>query len=212
MPPGQLPQQPVPPVTSESNPYSFIMAPPPQPKRSLLPKVGSSKLQRVAVVAVGGMLLLVVIIMLYSLLFGAKTNTDDLVNLAARQNELIRVATLGTQTAKSETAKSLAINTELELFSDQKQTLDYLKKQGRMVSLNELSLAKNTHNDQVLSAATLNNNFDQAFMDLLQSNLTAYQVAAKKVYDASSSKTVKSILTTSYSNAALLIEVTREPL
>lgn len=169
MPPQNM--QPAPPPAEQ---FDFMMKDQPKaPGRfsSLLSDV--PKPAKIILVAIVGLFLLVI---LYSLLLGGKTtNTNQLINVAARAQEIARVSTLVQQQSSSADTKGLASTTSETLYSQQKQLVIYLKSQGIKVDTKKLAVRLDKNTDAQLLAAQQNNNYDQTYFDYLKTNLAAYQ-------------------------------------
>jgi hypothetical protein len=206
------PQQPSPappPITPSGHQpgqYDFLFQPPPKKSRLSL-NLNSTK-QRILVVVGGGVLLLFSMVLVFSLLSGAGSgNKEELLGVAQRQSELIRIATIGTQKARSTTAKNLAVTTYLSLTSDQKTLTSAMSPKP---STKQLALGKNAETDQLLTAAEQNNKFDEVFITEIQQELIAYQQSVKKAYDNASGNKLKQILAAEYKNASVLAGVKEE--
>lgn len=196
------PQQPYSPTPN----YDFIMSPAPPPKKSLVPlPTSGSMLQRIAIVA-GGFVILLIIIIVFASLLKSGGNNAPLVSIAQQQNELIRVATLGTQQATDQSAKNFAQSTELSLITEQQQLLSYLKTNGTKVSPKQLALTKNTQTDTQLSAAQAASTFDSTFEDVMHTQLTAYTQALKTTFAKTTGPKGRQLLSNDYSATNLLLQ------
>jgi hypothetical protein len=205
------PQQPYtpPPIPAPGQPqpdYGFITnAGPPPKKLSLLPS-GSSTMQR-ALIALGGLVILVIIIVIFvSILTGGKNINASLTSLAARQNELVRIATLGTQQASSQDAKNFAISAQLSLGSDQQQLISYIASQGHKVGTKELAADQDTKTDSQLNTAAAASTFDTTFSTIMQNELTSYTQELKTTFAKATKQNAKVLLNQEYQNAQLLLK------
>ena len=209
MQPQYAPQPAPPPMMpppGNPDPYEFIFkAPQPPQKGGLLPNP-RSKRGRIMVVVGLLMVLLIGAIVMSSLLSNAgKTGTQSLVDLSARQQELIRLSQLGATKAKSKTTKDLALTTQLTILSDQQRLLARLAKSGVKVSTLQLNLRRNSQTDSSLTLADQNNQFDDIFTQTLTSQLSNYQVAVKGVLSVSTGVTIRTLLSTEFTNASTLL-------
>jgi hypothetical protein len=196
------PQQPYNPTPN----YDFIMSPAPPPKKSLVPlPTNSSLLQRIAI-AGGGLIILIIIIIVFASLLKGGGNNSALVSIAQQQNELIRIATLGTQQATDQSAKNFAQSTELSLTTEQQQLLTYLKTNGTKVSTKQLGLTKNAKTDTTLSAAQAASTFDSTFEQVMQSQLTSYAQSLKTTFGNTTGPKARQLLSNDYSAANLMLQ------
>lgn len=183
------------------NPYDFILNAGQGPQRG-----GPSKAKRILIVAVLGMLLLTIGIVVMGLLSSAgKEGRQTLLSIAQQQEELVRVADMGTQKARSPIAQNLAITTKLSIASAQKDLLDYMRAQGIKTGPKELALGKNSKTDDELTAAEQNNRYDEALTATLQKQLNAYQNSLRKAHSEAAGKSGKELLSTAYNHAGLLL-------
>lgn len=197
------PQQPYGPAP---NNYDFIVNPSPPPKKSLIPlPTGSSMLQRIAIVG-GGLVILIIIIAIFASLLSGGSNTAPLVSIAQQQNELIRVATLGTQQATDQSAKNFAQSTELSLTTEQQQLLGYLKDHGTKVSAKQLALTQSTKTDTELAAAQAASTFDSTFEQVMQTQLSSYAQSLKTTFAGTTGVNARKLLNADYTAANLLLK------
>ena len=173
------------------NPYGFITDQDAATRKGgfSLPTDGKQRMM------IFGALALVVIILIagaYALVFSGKGGAGGLVDIAARQSEMIRVADIGIKKAKSPATKNFATNTKVGLSSDQAQLTARIKAEGTKLSSKQLVTRKNTGTDTALTKAEQSNNFDAAFQQEMANELTAYQQAIKEAYDHTSSAKSKS--------------------
>lgn len=201
-PDNQQPPTP-PPGQFNASQFDFIMNPNQPPKRSLLPSGPKQRL--IIFVAIGLVIvtfLLVIIAMLFS---GGSSSTDQVVVLAQKQTEIIRVATLGNAKAGSPEAKSLAALTSVSVATDQRNTLDYLARQKRKVNAKELNARLNSKTDEELTTAERNGRFDEVFTKTLVAELEDYQQSMVTV-SASLGPNGKSLLEQQNKNVTLLLQ------
>lgn len=160
-----------------------------------------------ALIVLGGLLVLIIIVIVFaSLLSGGSNINTSLVSLTAQQNELARVATLGTQQAVGQDTKNFAISVQLSVSSDQQQLINYLKTQGHKVGTKELLADQSTKTDSQLTDATSNSTFDSTFDGIVQSQLTSYAQAVKTAFGQATGKNARALLNTEYQNAQLLLK------
>lgn len=191
---------------SESDdPYKFIFEPNKGPTKKLIPST-NTKRGRILVIGAGLIVLLILISTVGSLITSAgQGGTKDLIDLAQRQQEIVRVAQIGMTKSKGQNTRNLAVNTQLTVASDQQQLLAKLKKNKISIKPKELSLKLNSRTDALLVKADQNNQFDEIFTKTIVSELTSYQKAINKSYDSNSGLTTRALLKTEFNNAAKLV-------
>lgn len=207
-PPAPPPMQQMP----QSNPYKFITNPAQQQKPKLsLPGGKNDKLMRVVVILVGIVILISLIMFGMNLLGSSKQkNINQLVTVAQKQTELIRVTEIGIKKAKTKEAKDLAMTTKLTLISQQSVLSDAVKKAGSKLDSKVLVLGKDSKTDQLLTQAEQSNNFDKVFLEKLKSELTEYAQSVKNAYDTTTSTKTKEALEIQFNNAVILSDFKKE--
>lgn len=190
---------------SGHNPYEFIVNPNTARKSGGL--FGGDKfLQKIAIL-VGGAILLMVIAGTLISAFGPKQNSSATLSaVAAQQQEIIRVATLGAGQASSAAAKNLATNVEVSVASNQTKVIAYLASKGTKLGTKQLALDQNAKTDATLANATATSTYDTAIEQILTNQLTSYSQTLRTAYGQSKNVAAKKILSDSYSSAATLLK------
>lgn len=190
-----------------NNQYDFITNPEQPQKPSGLAALGTMNKKMLALIGGGALVLLLLIItIIASMMSGGPTNKDHLVAAAAQQAEIIRVSDIALKEAQNSDARSLAITTKLSLQSDQAELSAALKAQKVKMP----KAAKNSKADALLTEATQNNRFDQAYMEFIQEQLVEYQKKLYTAHQTSESNKLKETLKNQYLNASILIGVDPE--
>lgn len=187
--------------------YEFIMNPGgPAPKKPLAPMGGgNSTQQRIFIVAGGAIALLVIIVIVMSLITSAgNAGKEEILRVAQQQNEILRISKIGVERAKGTAAKNLAATTSYSMQSDQKALIKAATSGGVAIDTKLIGLGKNAKTDATLTAADQSNQFDEVFVETIQSQLKTYQATLKTAYDNASSDVLKKSLETQYNNAGLL--------
>lgn len=210
------PSQPTPPQPGgQFNPgqYDFITNPVPQPKKTLLPTTGSSKLQRILIVTVIVVFLLILISVGYSILTGgSKSNTEQLTTVLQQQTEMVRVTELATSKLGGEPAQSINAKTHSTMISQSSQLKSAIASRKIKVSTKSITAGKNAKTDQDLAAAAKNGRYDEAFVQTIRNSLEEYKKSLKSAYNGSDSTGIKEILNNDYSQVNLLLEsITGQP-
>lgn len=185
------------------NPYDFIMNDPPKKKAGL---GGFTGKQRIMAMIIGAGVVLIVIMLGLSLVFGGGTNTtEELVSLAQEQTELIRVADVGVEKARTTEGKNLAVTASLSITTSRAKVIEILGKHRRKLKNQQLELKKSAETDKALETAGLNNRFDETFIKVMNDGLKKYQAHLKQIYDMTASSSEKQILSDAFSAAGLLL-------
>lgn len=209
------PQQQMPPAPtpSEQDPYAFIMNNGiPQQKPNLLNIASGSPKKRIAIIGIGLVSILIIFFMFASLMFGGgQGQTDKLLALAQQQTELIRISDLANKEGAAHAASTqvLASNTSLSLQSSQQQILGLMSKGDRAKSQKQLGAKQSTKTDAALKSAAQNNRYDEAFTEIMASELSKYQSELKVSYNSSKNTKEKQVLDSAYKGATLLLSQTK---
>ncbi|MFA5004304.1 MAG: hypothetical protein WC498_03460 [Candidatus Saccharimonadales bacterium] len=191
---------------SGHNPYEFIVNPN-TPKKSGLKLFGGNKfLQQIAFLVGGAVLLIATAAIIISVAFPGNSSKTDLITIAQKQQELVRIATLGAAQATDQTAKNFSTSTELSVATSQQQVLGYLGKHNTKVGSKELSLTKSAQTDTLLANAQANSTFNSIIEQTLVTQLTSYRTLLKQTFNKTSNTTVKTLLNQNYQAAGLLLE------
>jgi hypothetical protein len=190
----------------DNSQYDFIMQ-----KKSMGDggPLNSAALRSRILIAFGGAIILLVVgAIVFSFIFkGGDKASADLLTAAQQQNELIRVADIGTKKSRSTATVNYATTTELSLQTDQRLLLANMKANKLGVSTKTLEATKNTATDSALTVADQNNSFDTAFTTTLQTQLNTYRQTIKRAYDATTNKKTKQLLSNCYAHVNTLLQV-----
>lgn len=188
------------------NPYDFLNDAP-KAKKSLLP-TGNSKQQRLIVVVLGLIGLLIAGVIIAAVLNGASNAPKvELTKAAQQQQELVRVATIGTQKARGAIARNLAVTTLYTMQSDQAGFQPVLKKEKLKLDKKTLALGVNPKTDQALTSAEAANRFDEVFTETLRKQLNEYRETLKKIDEISGSRSTKAIVAEDFEHTTLLLNI-----
>lgn len=162
--------------------------------------------KRLIIASIGFFVIVTAIAIFSSVLSsGKKTNQTLLISTAKQQGLLIHIADIGVTKAKSPDAMNLATTTRAALKSDQTTLVAALKKAKIKVNQKDISVSKDEAIDQKLTAAEQANQFDEKFTELITVNLNSYLSALQQTYNATGSKTLQTMLSSEYENAAVII-------
>lgn len=185
--------------------YDFILNPQHPPKKKMFGFGGNSNFLLTIGLIIGGALVCMVIVALVINLLGGSSNKASFVSIAQTQQELVRVADQGAQSAVQQTTKNLAATIQYGITTQQKQTLAFLARAGETIKDPELRLKQNATTDQQLAAAKSTSTFDATFTQLAQKQLTDYANSLKQVHASAKNQTEKELLSTFYSQTQLII-------
>jgi hypothetical protein len=208
--PPQNPQNQTPaPSPSPAPQYDFIFGGGQEPKKgSGLPKVSGPRM-RPALLVLFGVVGLIFIIILYSVFFGSKvSNTDELVKIMARAQEITRVSEFVDQQSKDSDTQGLALTTINTLKSDQTQLTAYLKTQKTKVSTKALAVYQDKNTDSKLLSASQTNTLSSFYFAYLKEQLAKYQDVLKTAFDHTPAK-AEPILQDAYESAQTILTSSR---
>lgn len=200
------PQQPY------NNPYDFIVNPQ-KPQRAPLMSFsggsGGGMGMRIAVVGIGLVLLIVVMIVISSLFKGGG-NTKNMTSVAQDQAEILRVATLATQSQSNDISQNTTLffaqNADLSISSEQQKLLSFLSANGAKLSTAQLALKTNNQTTNALTAAAASSTYDTAFLSAMQTDFATYNADLKIAYAASKNPQEQQLLKADYQGAQLLTQ------
>ena len=154
-----------------------------------------------------GFAILIAIVIGSKLINGKSSgNVSLLTGIAAEQQEIIRVSTLGIANATDPSTIAYAQTTRLSLISQQAKLTKYLgskKVKVTPVLLNE-KLNKNT--DKALKSASDGGRYDDTLNKTLKDSLTTYAATLKSGYSSASTPESKKILSQSYDSTKTLLK------
>ncbi len=185
--------------------YDFIMNADQKPKRRLF-NVSSGAGKLLMFVVAGAVLIIILIVVLSAVFGGGSAGIKEVQALAEQQTEIIRVADLGKTKARDKTTLSYVMAVKLTVNSELNQTTNFLKDNNHAVKPKDLLGGKNTATDTALKTAEQENKYDEAVTTALKEDLTAYQSAVKKQFDAASNTKEKTLLQSLYSQVSLLLK------
>ena len=206
MPENYNPNLPPPPQQPVVDPYGFITNPQVQQVRKAPLGVKDPFLQKLLVVVGGGAVLIIVIILVMNIFFGGKSNTQQLLEITQRQQEIVRVITANSAALNSQDLKNFAANAQASVRSDQTQLLAVVTKAGTKTDAKVLALKRDADTDTLLASAKSTNTLDASFKQILEAELTAYALAIQTAHKETSSKTTKALLAEQFQSAKLLLQ------
>lgn len=191
----------------DNNPYDFIMNPSAPPPKKRLPIPGSNSnpfLIKIGLIVGGVILLMIAATVVLNLLTSGKTSTEEFRSLAQTQQEVIRVAEIGDDDARSQSVKNAAKSIKLSVTTQQLKTLGYLSKNDITMKAKELELKLNSENDTKLDEANQTSTFDSVFLQVMRGILESYGNDLKQLYDTTSNAEAKKIIKEDFEQTQLL--------
>lgn len=181
--------------------FDFMLKQQAAQKSSMLTTLG--KPMKILFVAV----LVLIVVTFGAMLFNRGAgNGDDVVDLMAQSQEIVRVSQLEEQSFKDADTKDLAATTTITMQSSQNQLGSYLKKSGIKYSEKDLAANTNKNADAQLQTAAQNNNLDSAYSAYLKSSLSKYKASLENVYKTAPPQSLKAILEETYISINNLLE------
>lgn len=197
------PEQPIPPAGGE-NPYDFILAGPPKPKKKLIPGGDGSFKQRIILVIGAAFGLMLILYVIFGLILGGSGSTG-LVNIAQQQSEIIRISTAGSTQVRDAPTANFTQNVLLTTTSAQQQTISFLDKNGKKLKEKDLGLLKSSKTDQDLATAEQNGKYDSALLEVLVAQLKDYQASLSDNFKSSGSQKQKVLVESFYKQVTDLL-------
>lgn len=156
------------PPSSDPNSYGFIFNNKTSNKGRRLPKLNVPR-----PVMIFGLVCIFFLVLILVLGLRSKSgNSSGLLDIAARQHEILRVSALADDDVKDQQVKNLIASVKAILASEQQETIGYLGVKEKSSSLNKYLDAST---DAQLKAAVSNNTIDATYLTYLKQSLLAYQ-------------------------------------
>ncbi len=190
------------PAPSPAN-YDFILNPAqPMPRRTM----GSSSALRLTLIVGGiGLVLTLCIVILMSLLRSSPP-TQTILGVVQRQQEIIRLSSLGEDEATTESLKGLAYTVDLSMSTSQDQVLAYMDKIGGEVPPEQLGLKRDKTTDTLLENAKTTSTFDATLLQTLEDQLELYLKELQGAHRQVDGRNIKKILSDSFAVGQKLLE------
>lgn len=131
-------------------------------------------------------------------------NYDSVIDLAARQTEIVRIADLGLANARDPAVLTYVSTIRNVTLSEKVSTQAFLVKKKNKATTKQLLLKKDTSTDQALTTAEQNNTYDQTLLNKLNDLLASYQKAEKNITDYKDSKSETTLVLNLLANARVI--------
>lgn len=177
--------------------YDFLQTPAPQKSGFL---TGNSKRKRMLIVGIGVLLLVIIASVMISVFQNAnKPNTEQLLVVLQDQQEIIRIAEIGSSKAKGSDTLNYSTTVLQTVRSDQKSLQEALGKNFK-VSSKILAAKQSKKTDEQLTAAEQTNRLDETVKEILEKHIKTYRTNLRAAYDGSSSKKTRDVLQAAFNN------------
>jgi len=191
------------------NPYEFIVNPN-TPKRGTSLLGGNAFVTKIVVIAGGAIVLMIIAAVALSLL-GPKNSAPNMLAIAQRQQEIVRLATAAVAQAGGDDTKNFAANVAASVTSSQQQTLGYLTTHGmKKVPYKTLALDQDAQTDATLASAATAGTYDTAVVQTLSSQLQTYEQLLQTTFKETTGKNARALLQTNFANADLLVQQSKQ--
>lgn len=189
--------------------YDFITDPPAAPKQPLLSRLpgSGSMATRVALIAII-FIIFIIIIAVFKNISGkaAKADAAVLITVVQDQQEILHIANEinGAQNKLSANSQNFTATLGLSISTSQSKLLGYLTAGGQKIQTKALSLKISTATDNQLIAADTAGTLEQAYRQVMQTQLSTYGKDLQKAYAQDKGPKARAILNESYQQAQLL--------
>ncbi len=184
------------------NPYEFIVNPntpsgtPHGQSKNFLLKIG---------LLVGGAVLLMVVAGIILSFVLPKGNVQGLIDIANRQQEIIRISGEASTKATSQDTQNFATNVNLSVTSSQQKILAELARNHKKFKPKELALDHDPKTDTLLANAETANTYDTAVAQTLNNQLSIYETLVQSTYKNTSHAATKQTLQQCFTSAHALV-------
>lgn len=166
----------------------------------------ADKKTRIKMVAIGSSLLLLLAVIAGAIIFSDDEGLQSsLTRVAQRQNEVIRIAEIGEDKARSQEVLNASIVIKASLKSSQNQVSAALASEGGSPSRAILRQLESEQTTRELNAAEQANRFDEVYLEIMQSQLLSYMASLEAAY-AHASGNNRELIDNLYREADLLLK------
>lgn len=182
----------------QKNPYDFIMNEPPKIKASKFG--GASMSRRLLVVAGGGVILIVLMVLVFGVILkGGDKGADALYQVAASQQDIVDLTTLGNSNIRDQQLLNLSTTANLVVSSHYSDIKTYISKSSfSKNSAAKITALRDEQYKKVLDEAKISGTYDESFQAILSNRLDLYRTQLQSAFAATSSQTLKNKLNAEY--------------
>ncbi len=161
--------------------------------------------KRILIVAGGGLLLILLISVFIAVIFSEEDINANLVRIAQRQEEIVRIAERGSESARDNQLNSLATTTRAAIASSQNQTVNRLAQNEISLNSSQLELRQDETTTQELRSAEEANRFDEVFIEVFVAEISEYRADVEQTYEIATLTADRELLEALYNEATLLL-------
>ncbi|HEX5395043.1 MAG TPA: hypothetical protein VFW52_01700 [Candidatus Saccharimonadales bacterium] len=149
-----------------------------------------------------------VVVIVAALIFsgGGSGSSQQVLDLMAQNQEIIRVSQAQDQKFTDGDTKGLAATTRSVLSSQKIDLGNYLAKSHVKYGEKELAVKTNPKTDSDLETAAQNNNLDDAYAIYLRSSLTAYSSSLSSTFKSTDSASLKQTLKSAFDSVQTILD------
>lgn len=190
------------PQAPQTNPYDFINNPAKPPKQPLF---GGMKQRVIAIVGI--LIILAIVGGVVSTILGnrAKGPQQNLKDVVAMQQEIIRVADMSEDEIISTDIRGYVSTVKLTLMTDQAAMNSRISAIGIKMTSLEKGSKKNTKVDEALETSKAANRYDETVKQYLEAYLEDYLALIKTAYDNFDGVNTREDLQSCYNHAVTLL-------
>jgi hypothetical protein len=187
----------------QSNPYDFLNEVP-QQKRGLTMGGNSQKARALQVGIIAVVILIIGFVIMSLMSSGSKTYTQNLLKLAAAQQDITDLTKLGsTEVRDAQLARQSAAIKSIVL-SQNVETLALLNKSGAKKPAKDIALLQVKTYTKNLDEAKKNGNYDEAYTAILANRIDDYRVKLQATYSSISDPVIQKQFSDYYQQLEIL--------
>lgn len=171
--------------------FNFLLK---QDQQTQAPSGKFSKLGKPVKILLAAILILIIVIFAGLIFGGSNTNSEQIIDLAAQNQEIVRVSQDQESKFTDQETIDLSATTQVVLNSQKTQLLGYLSKVNVKYNDKQLTIKKNSETDKQLQTAAQDNNLDNAYISYLKTALINYLNSINEAFNSAGSPDEKSIL------------------
>jgi hypothetical protein len=178
----------------QQNPYDFMLEEPQTTKQGFKFDA-SGKKQRILIVVVGVLLLLIIAFVLMSIIGNAgKKDQILLFKVAAAQQDLIGLTTLGVNNTRTSELISQSTTTGVVITGQNKETIAYIAGLKIKSSNKQIAGYVNSSYKNLLDEARKNGNYNDTYEALYSDRINLYSSLLSQTYSATGSQKLKDLM------------------
>lgn len=178
----------------QQNPYDFMLEEP-QPIKQGFKFDTSGKKQRILIAAVGALILIIIAFVLMNIISNAgKKDQILLFKVAAAQQDLISLTTLGVNNTRTSDLISQSTTTGVIITGQNKETIAYISNLKIKNSNKKIAGYVNSSFKKLLDEARKNGNYNDTYEALYSDRINIYSSLLSQTYSATGSQKLKDLM------------------